>query len=235
MARRRTTRRRAPGRRYMAKRKPNIKTVTPMGALSNLTVGQMASTALKGVNLLKSIINSELKRFDVNSNSQISDNGSVILLNNMAAGTDASERTGNTILAKYLTLSLMAEGDPTVDYTNLRALIVVDTMNQTSFPTLSSVLQSGTSQNNLVSPINMDNTDRYTVLYDKHWNFAPGFTQTKIIKMYKKLDFHISFNGTAIGTYEKNSIFLILVSNHSTASGTGPLVHWHSRLAYYDN
>lgn len=233
--RRRYQRRRSAKRGYLAKRKPNIKTVAPFGGLGNLTVGQMASTALRGVNIIKGLVNSELKRFDIASNAFIPDTGLIVNLNNIGAGTDASDRIGNSILAKYLTVNLWIESNVAADLTAVRALIVCDTMNQTAIPTLSDILQNSTSQANLISPLDIDNTDRFTVLMDRHYSFSIQSMQTKTVKLYKKLDFHIRYNGTTIGTYEKNTIFLVLISNQSTATNAEPLVHYHSRLAFYDN
>ena len=232
MARRTSSysRKRYPVRRR-TRRKPNVKAVT-YKPLSAMTVAQAAYGAYQGYNVLKGIINSELKRYDVAGQLNPSNAGSIFILNDIAAGDDVNNRTGNSILAKYLTFNYTVSALAAATTTNLRILIVVDTENIGANPTISQILQNTLITGSLTAPINSDNTARFTVLMDRHHSFTNTGQLTIQRKNYKKLDFHIRFTGTLSSNFQKNSIYVLAVSDQTTNT---PTLDYNSRIAYYDN
>lgn len=218
--------------RRRQRRKPNVNQLRYPN-ISGMTLGQTARYAAKGIGMLKGIINSELKRYDlfVGSNT-IDDTGIVIPLATIAAGDDAMQRDGNSILAKYLTFNFYVIGNSGAASTLTRVLIFADSQSVGGTPGTNVLLQQSSAPGNLVSPINVDATQRFTVLKDFTVTLSNTGTNVAKRKIYKKLDFHIRYIGTSDTNYNKNAIFVYIVNNLSSGL---PVYEFTSRIAFYDN
>lgn len=194
-----------------------------------MSIRQAAYSAARGYNMLKGIINSELKRYDGVISQNIPNTYSVVCLNQIAAGDDALERDGNSILAKYLTIKYNLVMGSSAIATLVRIMCLVDSQNQGSTPTQTDVFGS---LNPLIAPVNIDSTQRFTVLFDDHVNLSNNGTRTIFRKHYKKLNFHIRYTSTSSTSFNKNSIFLIFLSNEAEDT---PAFDMINRIAFYDN
>lgn len=229
--RRRNFRRRTNNRRYRNRKRPNVENIQ-FGNVGSMSVSQAARYGAVGYNILKGLINSELKRYDYTATQNVTTTGSIVALGEISGGDDASNRDGNKVLAKYITFKYLASSNASAATTFLRVMMIVDTQNQGSAPSLSDILQVTTANSNIVSPINVDNTQRFTVLFDDHLNFSNTGSQSYDRKHYNKLNFHMTWTSTAGSAINKNAIFLVLVSTQGVNS---PSITYSSRLAFYDN
>lgn len=195
----------------------------------------MASAALRGVAKIKGLVNSEKKYTDKSLSIQpIAWTGQVDLLSSIAQGNDDNQRQGNSVLARSLYLQMDARINTVNDSNVLRVLVVVDTENTGTAPTVSDVLQTsmvGTS-NVINAPINNDHLPRYNILLDKKLVLSKNGNERICFKRYIKLYKHIKYTGAnATDTY-KNNIYMVMVSDVGIDD---PFFSYYSRLGFMDN
>lgn len=189
----------------------------------------------KQVDLMKGLINVEKKFIDVENTATLPTSSGVIeVLNDIPAGDDAEERNGNSILAKYITLNGRIVINPSATTTFVRILVVVDKHGQGTPPTLAQLLQDASINRNLTSRMNIDNVDRFYVLFNRLIPLNNNGNGTKVFKMYRKLNFHLKYDGTSTGSYDSNAIYCVMISDQLVTDPT-PFINWHSRIAFYDN
>lgn len=227
-------RRRYPARRRAIRKnkKPNIMTVKRPW-LGGMSLGQMARYAATGVNLMKGIINSELKRYTSQLSGLQGFTPAVTQMSFIDQGNDVENRAGNSILGKYLSYSTRSTINPTSTVPVVcRFIIFVDTEPRTgTVPSAADLLDDPTS---IISPLNVDHTARFTVLEDIHVDLSPSGNQVVTTKSYKKLDFHIKYTGPEADLVEKNNIYCLLQSESSDTTNFPQMsIYW--RIAYYDN
>lgn len=220
-----TSMRRQYRRRY--KRLPNVqqtKFFTPRN------VASAARYAVKSVNLIKSLVNSELHKHDVAATGNPGTSAGISLLTGTNQGDDVNNRQGNSSLAKYLTFKHSVEMNTSASATIVRFIIFIDTDNDGIAPTAAELLQF---PSNINSSINPDYSSRFTILYDKHYYLSINGTRVDGDKFYKPLNFHVKYTGPTGGTdFAKNNIWLYQVSNEVT---NVPVTTYTTRFAFYDN
>lgn len=228
---RRTYRRKGPIR--YNRRRRRIPNVNQVGFFTPRNLYTAARYAVKGVNLMKGIINSELKRYDVSVNPTATSTASYTLLSGIDQGDDANQRSGNQVLAKYLMYNISATISASATATHLRVIIFIDTDNDGETPTTAELLQQVGATTQLTSPINIDNTGRFTILADVHMPLSINGDRILVMKGFKKLNYHQKFL-TATGStgFGKGSIWAYVASNEGT---NPPTVILTTREGYYDN
>lgn len=194
----------------------------------------MAYTAYKGVRMLKGLVNVERKFADTQVVGNIVDTGSITLLNPVSAGNDANQRSGNSILGKYLTIRMTATCEPTATTTYLRVIILMDLNGQGVAPTLASILQDITIGDGINSAKNIDNTDRFWILKDKVIPLDIADSRTAVRKWYIPLNTHLKYSGTNATDVDTNAIYAVMLSDQGTGTYE-PYVNFYCRLAFYDN
>lgn len=150
--------------------------------------------------------------------------GAVQLLNGVAQGTDFTDRIGRKIILKSLFFRVNFFPSATTAAptgTTVRLLIVYDCQTNGAAPLVSDILQSG----NYDSPINLNNRDRFKVLYDKFimmcataytaGTLAAGDPCPKMLTKYKKMYMEQIFGGTAntVGSIQTGSIYAMLIAS----------------------
>jgi len=198
--------------------------------LGNMSLGQLAGYAAKGVSMMSGIINSELKRSGYLVSVFPTPSASLNNLSLNSQGTDAYHRTGNSVLAKYLTLNYSVVMDPGARCTITRVLVFVDTESTAgNTPVSAQVLEDPST---IHSPLNNDYTSRFTVLFDDYITTSITGMQCYQTKHYKPLDFHMKWTGPLITNWDKNSIWVLTQSSEPT---NAPTVQMYARLSFYDN
>lgn len=219
--------RRRFAKRRMMKRRPNITSFIPRN-IGRMSLSQAAYGAMKGVNLIRGLVNSELKRFDFQLNTTISSTAAFTSLVQIAEGDDVNGRNGNSILAKYLSTDYNISINSAATQTSVRVLCFVDTQFTGTAPTLADI----TAGNATTGFINADNTQRFTILFDDHIDLSVNGQRLRTVKHYIPLNFHIRYQASTGSSINKNNIFLMTVSTEST---NVPSMISDNRLAYYDN
>lgn len=153
-------------------------------------------------------------------------------------GDGQSERTGRKIVVKKIQI----RGEFTTTATDVgdgvRILIVQDMQANGAVFTTANVLQTADWR----SWINLENSDRFKVLYDNTTKLYPGpfdgVDQTQVItpfKVLKKCSIPIIYDSSAttgaIGTQRSNSIAVLAISLNNNLSGLGYI----ARIRYEDD
>lgn len=204
---------------------------------------RVASLA-KDVKMLKGVINSEKKYKDFALTANIdATTPQIFCVTPVSQGQDNDQRIGRSILAKSIYIKgYLSFEDDTLTAQGIRLMLVQDKQQNGVAP----VLSAATDPDNGIleetatwSHLNMENSNRYRVLFDKTYQFskdADRSVQRREFKKYIKLKHHIHYSGTAAaaGDLDIGNIFCVCFAdaNHATTSSS---LRGTTRLRYYDN
>lgn len=191
--------------------------------------------ALRGVNMLRNLVNTEAKYCDTVSNTGAgfdNNTGLVIPLCHLAQGTTDTTRIGNSILGKHLTINWAVTQNPSNTSGNrFRIIVFIDKQNAHGItPQAQELLMSVIP----TSQLNIDNLDRFVVLRNVMGHVDPD-NPVRSGKMFIPLHrLHIKYDGIGAGqgTLAENGIYILYVSNQGTNT---PIQNTNARLAFYDN
>jgi hypothetical protein len=184
------------------------------------------------------MINTEVKYFDQSVQQVYFNPGTGDQLNNLTGGiaqglTDIT-RIGDSILAKSISLKITLDAlmSATIHQTQTRLVLFVWKENANiNAPTVAKLF---TTPAEFLSGFNKDYTDQFVILKDKVFchnaNISAATNQdSKHIKLFKKLDFHMRFiDGTNTG-FSVNHVYLLLRNTGLNAANQGSADFW-SRL-----
>lgn len=184
----------------------------------------------------------ELKATDIaQPNIALSTGMQLTLLNGVAQGTDFTQRIGRKTLMKSLLVRWGVTnngvgGDGSGDI--MRLMVIYDMQSNSAAPSAGDILQSASD---VYSPLNLNNRDRFKVLFDRNItlnSFVATVTPTvqgapgpKFIKIYKKINLETIFSGTGstIGSISTGSIYLCALAGSTEYSS-----QFYSRVRYVD-
>lgn len=205
-------------------------------------VGTVATLA-KAIIPVISAINTEEKFFDTNSNTSTITLAVPFFqdLSTMATGVLESQRIGNSILAKSININLLLQNNYTINpNVFFRVVLFSDKAQAGTAPTLAQLMQTTAVT---WSMKNKNFTDRFVILKDHFYTYSPMYDPTlsggnqgsHMIKIFKKLDFHIRYVGPSgtIPDAGNNTLYLMVWSN--AASNNGQTCAIAARLSYTDN
>lgn len=198
-------------------------------------INNLADTAAKifglqkQVNIIKGLVNSEMKFFDYAPGAlTATSSGTVALLNGMVQGTDANTRVGNSIMDKYINCKLIVSRNSAATLTYFRYIVFVDKNNQGTAPAVLDVLSLAT----VSSQKNLDNTDRFWVLADRTIALDNTGRSTAQQKIFRRLNFHSKYYGPNATNVDTNALYLLVITDQTVNT---PSYDFSSRLAYHDN
>lgn len=193
----------------------------------------LAQKALSAVNYIRGMINCEKKYFTVNSANTVDQNGIVVPLSQIDMGSGNNQRNGYSILLRSIYAQLEFKLDPSGTNATVRCIIIMDTENTGTVPTVSQLLQTVGSINAVTSPINTESgINRFKICLDKKVILCSGGTTRQSRKFFLKQFKHVKYGGS-LGTDEsKNQYYMMLVSSETINL---PAVVWSIRSGYYDN
>ena len=128
-------------------------------------------------------------------------------------------------------------GAPNVMGIHCRMMLICWKENiQLNGPTAAKIFES---PSNLYSPVNKDYSDQFVVLKDKYFSLNSGVSVFSVVgfttqKLFKKLNWHMRFQGGTAFDGTVNHVFLILRSSSSGATNAFNTTYY-SRLNYTDN
>jgi len=184
----------------------------------------------------------ELKFTDVTATAQaIGTTWTTVLLNGVAQGTDFTQRIGRQVCNKSILLNGLiynAIATSNVQGSGIRVVLLWDYQpNSTALTALDAFVS-----NSVLSPMNLNNRDRFKVLYDKKCQMGPfnvtagaitaGAPQNIFITKYRKMNMDVIFSGTAatIGSLSTGALYLCYITDVALA------VTWdyYTRTRYTD-
>lgn len=192
---------------------------------------KMAKAAYSGVNYLRSIVNVE-KKFHNASGVVNPDNVTGIFqcLNLIAQGDGPSSRDGNSLKTMKIFVNLNCSINASAASTALRIVLFVDKEANGLTPTISDIFSAAS----VTSNYNHNESSRFFTLSDKTMVLTQQASQGRYMKVYRRLGFHIHFDGTAatVANVQDNNIWLFFISDESVNL---PQIAYNSQLIYVDN
>lgn len=233
-----------PKKSYQERKQVNryMKDVT--GVVSSYSAGQRHRnqfvkrpfyTMAKDLAFIKGLVNSEFKAIDTTFVGQnISNLGTVYLLNGCQKGTNYDQRDGRSLKVKSLWCSSACVRNVTTGPSIVRLIWFVDKQPSGATPAVTDVLASAS----IYAPRNLSNKKRFFVLKEKILSVSSTGGKEKVIHkpVYKALDMHTAYdNGNAgtIADISSNAIFLLAISDQATSNY--PLISFYNRIRFVDN
>lgn len=227
------------------------KVLRARSAIATGGYGPLASRGFYGAYTLRG--RNELKFTDVTLvNDPVLLTWKVNLLNGIAQGTDYNQRIGRKAQMK----SVLVNGNlfPTLQNSGsspvgcfARIVVIYDTQpNSGSLPAGTDIFAS----NDTSSPMNLNNRDRFKVIYDKRMQIgsylltaggalSAGSPNNVFWSKWKSCNYEIIFSGTAatIGSISTGALYLCYTCDYVGGVGTPPSVvsvDWYTRVRFID-
>lgn len=159
--------------------------------------------------------------------------GSITLMNGVAQGTDYNQRVGRkTTIKSILVRTYVTLGSVAPVAANARFMIVYDAQANGATPAITDIITTvGTT-----SPQNLNNRDRFRIIWDKIVSVSPNGTQIQYRKLFKKCWLEVINSGTAatIGSIQTGSLFFVTIGDN--AAGTAqPIGVVQTRIRFIDD
>lgn len=215
-------------KRYTRKRRGNKTWLS-----SAQSAWKLAKSAYNQIRYLKSLINVEKKKYDVEvTATTVSSSGAVYSLSGIAQGDTDQLRNGNSILCQNLYLrGVVAQPNNLTGMFRLIIFLDKQQVSDTS-PSLTDVIDP-TFSNYYNAPLNNLTVGRFKILKDTKFHTEPGSAITIPFKYFIPLTgHHMRFNGTASTDIQKGGIYILVVSDKGALF---PTIEYVSRLTFTDN
>lgn len=156
--------------------------------------------------------------------------GSITLINGAASGADFTQRIGR----KQKNVSIQTRGSIAADATGptnaqmARFMMVYDCQPNGALPAITDVLLEATA----TSMMNLNNRDRFKVIWDKQFALAPfntaaaapvavGGPSSHQLNVFRKIDLETVYDGTTAGIADIQTGSIFFLSIGTAAAGTG--------------
>ncbi len=193
-----------------------------------------AKKALLVARGVRRLLNVEIKNFDTQQTSvAISDTVVITQLTNIPQGDTTSTRDGNQIKMLGVNINYTLITNATLPRTAIRIMLVIDKQTNQSIYGALDLLEDVTSQDNIISPRNLNNLHRFQVLYDRV-HMVSLSSPTVTVRKYIKKDLLIRYDAStsAIADLTQSSLSLVQVSSEVT---NDPNITSFIRVRYVDN
>lgn len=220
---------------YYRKRKNTLKTKKnvkkPYWYDRKYSAKDVALTALRNVNYIRGLVNSEMLHKDtvitLGSNTSLITQIIDITQNDLDSG-----RTGNSILLRNIYFRGKLEINTAVTGNTRVSLILFKDKQQQSdtTPGVTDLLKS----NDPDSMLNLSYSGRFKVLWRKTYALTPvsgGRNVVDFSKYWKVYD-HVRYNGSASTDIQKNGYYLAIVTSEGVNYPTCTI---NARIGYHDN
>lgn len=152
--------------------------------------------------------------------------GTYTLLNGVAQGTNQGQRIGMQLKNKYLILRLiMNQNAGFVGLSErIRVMLIWDKQPNGAAPTANQLLTITAAGQAFISPININASKRYRIVYDKLYSLqsrggANNVAESKMITIKKNLKLNTKYmdTGATIASIQTNSLYLVTISQEDLA------------------
>jgi len=186
----------------------------------------------KDVYRVKSLMNVEFKKIDVNHTAAVpSTTWSTVLLNGIAQGDDYDMRNGRSVKCTSINVNGFLLKHNSAAQTIIRIALVYMPRTDLVNPTTSQIFAV---DNSTVSKYNINYAGYAKVLYDRTIMLDGANKTMSKLSIRRKLYGHMRFIGTdaTVGSIERGGLFLLYMSNEGTNT---PTFNYQSRFRYVDN
>jgi len=194
-------------------------------ALAAPSVASVAAAAWSGVKAIRALINVETFVLDTQI-TQVTVTGTpyITQLNGVAIGDAQNQRTGNSILmANVRRTEYVVTAAPNAI---VREILFYDKQQiADTAPASTDLLES----NSVLSLYNKLSASRFQVLEDKLYTLNSVSKTSRIIRNFKKLQKHASFNGALSSDIQKMGLYKLIITDGVVTYAA------NYRLTYHDN
>ncbi len=183
---------------------------------------------------VKSLLNVEVKNLDVQQSAVSLTNVPIVLPLSVIPQDDTTNgRNGSQVKAISIEFSAYFIWNASGASTTVRILIVCDKQTNQVLYLNSDLLNDVTSEDNIISPYNLDNRHRFQVLYDHTFQMHAAQT-TYVIKRTIRMSKLLRYDGStpSIADMTQNSLSIVQFASEAT---NRPTIHMFSRLRFVDN
>ncbi len=193
-----------------------------------------ASRALAVAKGLRRLLNVEIKNFDTQSTVQaINQTPTIQQLSNIPQGDGTSARDGAQCKVIGVELNYTLSHNAAGGGNLIRIMLVLDKQTNQAIYAASDLLEDVTGNDNLVSPRNLNNKHRFSVIHDR-LHMMSAATPVVHFRKFIKRDILLRFDDStpSIADLTQNSISLLQVGNNTSNL---PTLTSFIRLRYVDN
>lgn len=195
-----------------------------------------AQKALAMAKYLKGIVNVEFKTRDTAQTALFVPDGVglVIQLSGIAQGSSTNSRDGAQVKCVSVSLEYTVFMDESATATSFRIMLVLDKQTNQAIYAVDDLLDNVANIQSVISPRNLDNKDRFSVLYDKRHVLSSNGSKMQQGSFYKATQIKLRYDGTGatIADLTQNSLSLVVISSEATNT---PTLSAQFRLRYVDN
>jgi len=198
------------------------------------TAGDLAVKALRGVQYMRTLVNSEMKQYELTSSGNYIDHtGTIIHLSNILQGDTTSTRDGRSVLLNYINMRGVISRIES--NTILRMIVFQDTQQNGIIPSTDQVLSTVGDGFAPFSGLEPSFAGRFKILSSNTISLNEQ-NPLPLFKVFKKYNTHIKWQTSADGGNPmKGHLYMLLISNAATSATNRPLVDFRSKLGYRDN
>lgn len=141
--------------------------------------------------------------------------GAIQLLNGIAQGTDFTQRVGRKFTMTSIYIRMIIQNGTTQVPNNIaRWMVVYDKQTNSNALTIANVLAAVST----TAPNNLDNRDRFVVIYDKCHNIGAtggNDNQKVFIRKFRRCNLEVTNSGTGntVGSIATGSLYFITVGD----------------------
>ncbi len=195
-----------------------------------------AQKALAMAKYLKTIVNVEIKHFDVQQTSAAIGTTPIITqLSNIPQGDTTITRDGNQCKVLGIDFGFVIAQHASATISTIRVMLVCDNQTNGVIYVAGDLLEDVTATDAVVSPRNLDNSRRFQVLYDRFFQFTDNGHEIQVVRPRSfKVSKMLRFDGStpSIADLTEKSLSLFAVS--SEATNTVAMTSF-TRLRFVDN
>jgi len=145
------------------------------------------------------------------------------LLNGLVQGTDSVTRIGRKIMMKSIQIRNAIGKAVQTSSSIIRTIVFYDTQTNGAAPVVTDLLQASTLATYIVSPLNLNNRERFRILWDKTDVVGADGADNAIVYQdyYKKLNMAVIFNASNAGTVadiQTGSVYALTMGTLPTAN-----------------
>lgn len=163
--------------------------------------------------------------------------GVVYPLNAIAQGDDAFTRTGNQIQVTAVYHTLIAKNKHTSDAGTMTMMLIQDKqVVSDSVPAVTDILHDVGDSSAPMSPLNHSNAGRYSVLWRRSFNVGDQNSGLDhyVTRNWKRTRLNVRYNGTASSDYQKNSLYLLVITDRDSAAAEKFTIRGFTRVYFTD-
>lgn len=192
----------------------------------------LAIKALKNASYLRGLVNSEMFHKDAQYTLGSAQN-KIYHLTTLTQGDGPSGRTGNSILLKSFSANgyIYINASQTTNTRVMLALVFDKQQVEDTYPTVANIFASDVTPNTL---LNSSNLGRFSVIWRKQYTLSANAagSNVKQIKLFKRFQTHVRYNGSAETDIHKNGLYLVMITSEATLY---PTINFETRVSYHDN